>query len=530
VRTAVLILILFCAVSVSAKVKTAFGKVVYIGAGSIYTSLGRESGISDSLRVIVFRGNDTLAVLQVFALSSKSSACRIIETRKQFSIGDSVVSVPALLLQGDLIPLKEDTSVLAAETIKSSKLSATALPQENPSWIKLKGRISVQYNSLMSDYSSLDFQQSGLLLNLHGEASGVPVKFEMYGNIRNSARGSSGFFTSGSSNDSRLYRMSLEYDDRTTILSVGRILPLYSSSLGYIDGVSIARHWGNVTSGASIGFQPDPSLQMLSTNNKKVTLFAQYQGTDTWKTTTDIVYARVWSGIGTEREAVSALFNMYSPNGLSFYGSTEVELHTSSQGNYNGDPALSLLFCSMNYRFSDFIIAGFGTDASRPVYTRAMTQSIPDSLLDRQLRTGISFNVNVSPWRGAGFYDSYNARSSNGGFGKEYSNSSSFYAANIEGTGMMMRLNYNLNESGLTHTQGYGIALQRNIMSVDCGARVQQYRSVIDQFDMVSISTTIGVNFMAMLSAQLTLFGSLDRLQESGSASTSVFLELSMRF
>jgi hypothetical protein len=95
---------------------------------------------------------------------------------------------------------------------------------------------------------------------------------------------------------------------------------------------------------------------------------------------------------------------------------------------------------------------------------------------------------------------------------------------------MMMRLNYNLNESGLTHTQGYGIALQRNIMSVDCGARVQQYRSVIDQFDMVSISTTIGINFMAMLSAQLTLFGSLDRLQESGSASTSVFLELSMRF
>jgi hypothetical protein len=529
-RKAVLIPLLFLALAVSAKDRTISGKVIYIAAGSVYTSIGREAGVSDSLRMAVLRGKDTLAVLQEFALSSKTSACRIIDMRKQVSVGDSVEAVlQTPPTQEILPPVRHDTSASAAKEVKPPNSSPVQSP-EKPPVMKINGRISIQYNALYSDYSPQDFQQSGVTLNLHSEASDAPVKFEMYGNLRNSARGSNGLFSGGSSNDSRIYRMSLEYDDRTNILSIGRILSPFSSYLGYIDGVSIARRWGNMTGGASIGYQPDSYLQMPSTENKKLTLFAQYQGTDSWKPRADIVYARVWSGIGIEQEAVSALFNMYSPGGLSLYANTEVEMHTSSQGNYSGPPALSLFYCSLNYMFSDFITAGIGIDASRPVFTRALTRLIPDSLLDNQLQSGISLNLNVSLWRGAGFFDTYTARSSNEEFGRDYSNSSGFFAADIEGTGVMMRLNYFLNKSELTRTQGYGAAVQRTIIGIDCGIRFQKYRSIYDQIDMANESTTIGFDLMAMLAPQLTLFGSFDRLQGPGSSSTSIFLELSERF
>ena len=91
-------------------------------------------------------------------------------------------------------------------------------------------------------------------------------------------------------------------------------------------------------------------------------------------------------------------------------------------------------------------------------------------------------------------------------------------------------MNYFLNKSELTRTQGYGAAVQRTIIGIDCGIRFQKYRSIYDQIDMANESTTIGFDLMAMLAPQLTLFGSFDRLQGPGSSSTSIFLELSERF
>jgi hypothetical protein len=525
------LLCLFFIPCVSAKERIVSGKVTYLTAGSVYTSLGREMGTTDSLRIIVYRGNDTLAILQVYAWSSKSSVSHILERRKQFGIGDSVkTTLPVSTIEETILPAKQDTSVSSKPKTIPSNLSLTVPPQESPSLIKMKGRISVQYNTMMSDYSSLDFQQSGLVLNLHGEAPGTPMKFELYGNLRTTARGAAGLFANGSTNDSRIYRMSLEYDDRVNILSLGRIFPAYSSSIGYVDGISVARRFGSITGGFAVGFQPNTSLQMPSTDNKMLLLFTRYQGGDTWKTTADVTYGRVWSDANTEREAVSTLFNLYSPGGVSIYANSEIQLHKASQGNYNGAPVLSLFLCSINYRFSDIITAGVGTDASRPIYTRASTQLIPDSLLDSQLRTGISFNVNLSPWKGIGFYNTYTARSSNEGFGKEYSNSSNIYVVNIGGTGVMVRGNYLLNESGLTNTQGYGMAVQRNLVGVDCSVRFQQYRSDLQQFDIINSSTTIAIDLTAILSSRLTLFGSLEKLQGSGNTSTSLFLELSMRF
>jgi hypothetical protein len=205
---------MFFVLCVTAKGKIISGKVTYIAAGSVYTSLGRELGITDSLQMVIYQNNDTLAVLQVFALSSKSSVCRIIESRKQFRIGDSVETILQTPPPEKTLPIvKQDTAAFVAKEIKPLK-PLPILSQENPSFIKVKGRMSMQYNTMLFDYSSQNIQQSSLVINLHGEATGMPLKFEMYGNLRTTARGNTGLFAGSSKNDSRIYRMSLEYDDQ----------------------------------------------------------------------------------------------------------------------------------------------------------------------------------------------------------------------------------------------------------------------------------------------------------------------------
>ena len=45
------------------------GKVTYLASGSVYLSIGRDQGLEDSVHVFVLRSLDTIAVLQVFAVS-----------------------------------------------------------------------------------------------------------------------------------------------------------------------------------------------------------------------------------------------------------------------------------------------------------------------------------------------------------------------------------------------------------------------------------------------------------------------------
>jgi hypothetical protein len=189
-----------------------------------------------------------------------------------------------------------------------------------------------------------------------------------------------------------------------------------------------------------------------------------------------------------------------------------------------------LLICSINYRFSDIVTAGIGLDASRPVYSLSSTRSIPDTLLDKKLRSGISLNGGAYFWNSAGIYNTLTLRFSDEGFGKEFSNSSSLYYNNAVGTGVMIRLNYLFNESVLTRTQGYGINLQRNILGIDCGIHYQQNHSNIRQFALTSTATTFGTDIGVMISRQITLIGSVDLQHGLGYNTKSLFLELSWRF
>jgi hypothetical protein len=269
---------------------------------------------------------------------------------------------------------------------------------------------------------------------------------------------------------------------------------------------------------------------MPTTDMKKLLVFTLFQPNDPWNTTASASYARTWSQMGIEREVLSSYLSMYSPNGFSLYASSDVDLRSLSNGENRFSPSLSLLVCSANYRFSDIVTAGIAIDASRPVYSLSSNSTIPDSLLDKELHSGVSFNVNISLWRSAWLYDSYTIRPAGTGWSREYSNVSSFCYNPIVMSGVNFRANYLINKSSFTIMHGYGINVQRNVLGVDVGVRYQLNRSEINQVQVTNTTTTLGADISAFLTSQLTLMGSFDLMRGLGSTSRSFFVELSRRF
>jgi len=111
----------------------------------------------------------------------------------------------------------------------------------------LRGRIGIQYNAISFENASLNMQQPGMVISLRGAMADVPLKFDMYGTLRLSGRNGASPFSAKATNDSRIYRFSVEYDDQKNILGAGRILTLYASTIGYIDGISAARRMGKLS-------------------------------------------------------------------------------------------------------------------------------------------------------------------------------------------------------------------------------------------------------------------------------------------
>ncbi|MBI3579497.1 MAG: hypothetical protein HY089_08845 [Ignavibacteriales bacterium] len=337
-------------------------------------------------------------------------------------------------------------------------------------------------------------------------------------------------FSGNSSNESRIYRLSLEYDDQFNVVTVGRILPLYSPSIGSIDGISIARRFGNFTAGGSVGFQPSLTLQGTSTDTKKMSLFARYQGHGFYDLTFTGAYARTYVSSQLDREAVSIGLSAYSTNGLSVYAYGDVDIRAKNGDRLEVSPFISSAFLMVNYRLFDFLTLGIGADASQPVYPFSTVQSVADSLLDHKSRSGATISLNATFGNGLGLYNSFTPRTSDEGFGKDYTNYSSLYWTDFLSTGAMVRGTYTLTANGFTTAQGYGIHLQKNFSGLDCTIRYQQSRYTTLQFTQSNISQSYGVDFAALLTRQLSLIVTVDALRGYGSAMNAVFTELSWRF
>jgi hypothetical protein len=332
-------------------------------------------------------------------------------------------------------------------------------------------------------------------------------------------------------NQSRVYRLSLEYDDGTNDAAVGRIIPTIAPSIGYIDGAMYSRRFGRVVLGTSLGYQPSYTLRNVSPEYKKVALFAGLQPSDSLNLMISTVYARTYFRSLLDREAVSANVSLYTIGGFQVYAYSEVDLRKVTAGEFVLSPSLTSLFANVSYRFTNFLSLGLGADASRPLYTFSAGGGIPDSLRETRLRSGINSSVTLYFPGGVTVSNSYSPRTSESRFASVYSNYTSVGIADLFGSGVSFRSNMNLNANEYSNSNGYGAGLQRNIMDIaDLNVRFQQNTYTLKNYEDKHISRTIGGDLIVNLTRGLSAMMSYDRLDGYGLTSNSIFAELSVRF
>jgi hypothetical protein len=506
------------------------GKVVQLSAGIVYTSIGWGSGAQDSTTLYILAASDTVAILKVFALSSKSCACTILSQKRDIVVGDDVVGT---MVRRDIpenrVEAIRDTTVQENGLRGPLPLSMDIAANQKP-WLNVQGRVSLQNYSTVFDNNSYNFTEPGVVLNLHASSPDTPLKMDLYGNIRTFARGAVSPFSSQATNASRIYRFSVEYDDKTNDIVAGRIIPAYAPSIGSIDGISIARRFGTFTAGASIGYQPTYYLQGISTDARKIAFFTQYQTNGSLNLTMTGAYARTYFQSLLDREAVSFMVNAYTSGGFSVYGYSDIDLRVKQGDQFVLSPSVSMASFNVNYKVTDFLSLGIGADASRAVFPFSTVQFIADTLLDRTLRSGATVNINITLMNGLGMYNTYSPRSTDAGFGNDYLNSSALFLTNAFSTGATVRATYMMNENEFTSSRGYGLNLERNFFGVDLTVRYQQNQYRVLQLNQDNRGETLGMDVMALFSKHLSFVTSLDSMRGFGSNSISIFSELSWRF
>jgi hypothetical protein len=439
-------------------------------------------------------------------------------------VGASVVASVAIEVpKQDAIPQAQTSS------FQVPGIPTRVAPISSP--IEIRGRVSAQYYMNRYDNELYNTTQPGVVINLRARSTDIPLKFELYSNIRTLSFGNAGPFSKSAVNQSRIYHLSLEYDDGANDVSVGRIIPTMAPSIGYIDGAMYARKIGSVTLGTTMGYQPSYTLRGLSTDYKKFALFASVQPVDSMNLILSSAYARTYYLNTLDREVVSGNLSLYTLGGFQVYGYSEFDLRTPSKGEFNLSPTLTSLFVNVSYRVTQMLTLGVGADASRPLYTFSAARFIPDSLRETRLRSGLNTTISLYFPGGITLSNTYAPRTSESRFASVYSNYTTISFADLFSSGVSFRSNFNLNANEYSTSNGFGAGLQRSILDIaDINIRFQQNTYTLKNFVDKHISRTFGTDLIVNLTRGLAMMMSYDRLNGYGITSNSIFAELSVRF
>lgn len=503
------------------------GTVTYIAGDAVYTSVGKTAGIVDSTLLYIVARPDTVAILKVFGTSSRSSVGRIISATRPPVIGDSVFAHAVISTQDS------SRGTRALETIprstKPEKSLRDHIARPLPSFVEVHGRMGIQYLTTIQPVRA--FTQPGVVLNIRGTAPGTPISFEVYGNIRTLIYNSQSPFSPHNKNQTRIYRLSFSYEEPTYGLSLGRIIPTFAPSVGYVDGMMATKRLGNWVVGGIVGFEPNFSQRTVSTDSRKIGVFSNFTSKDIIQASLSLSYARTYVHSLLDREVVGMLIYGTPFDDCSMSLQSEIDLRSKVEQRYTLHPHLTNLFASANYRFSPFISAGLGFGAFRPSYAFSSVRTVPDSLLDNTMNSSINASVNLYLPGRIIISNTLSPRSSEDGFGKEYSNYTSIAVTNLLNEGFTIRGAMTVSATLLTRIHGYAGYIQKTLVGhLDIAARFQTTTNRMLQFNEKASVNTIGLDVISFLVRELTVWLSLERTYGTDTNGYNVFTELSWRF
>ena len=533
VLPAILFLVIFLHAHGVAQNRPVRGTVTFMTSEYVYTTLGRNDSLHDSSRVMVISRRDTIAVLKVFAMSSKSSACVVVSSKRTPAPGDTVVSfVP----RAD-ISSRDTSAAVKADTAKMLPKSPPAQPRQisgmdnTPPWIKLQGRVSLQDLSFFYSDSRFNQSEPGVGINMTGKFTGSDLSFQIAGNFRTLLRDKNYFTSASSSNQTRVYRLSVDYNDSVNAFSLGRIIPVYAPLIGSVDGASYAHTFGILTLGLAGGFEPSYVPGISYTDMRKFSVFGTLQtsGRNLFQGTA--VYSRSYHRSQLTRDLIEGSILWMASDRLSFTGQTDVDLRTHVNNGLSHDAQFTSINASFNYAVIREFSLGLGVSAWRPTYFFEVVQSFPDNFLDTRLRTTPYVRISLNLPGGISAMNSYSPRTSDQGFGKEYMNSSTLGWSDQSFTKIFYRATYTVNTTELTTVRGWTITAQRSISTIfNLDARYQTNRFDLLSFNQRSTTHALALDLLVSAISRVSFWISAERNYGMTMPYTSLFSELSYHF
>ncbi len=509
------------------------GTITYISGNTIYTSVGSVAGVGDSSRLFVLDNGDTAAVLRVIAVSSSSSACRLERSSRNPRVGDPVQFFPDRSTAGPTaeehaIPVRADST---APQPTLAKVDSSITRPAAPAMVSVNGRLGLQFFTSGFSGSSQRLTQPGLVVDLRGTFSNPDFRFVLNGIFRSTVYGTLNPFSASRTDRTRLYRLSLEYNNGSTGISLGRIIPYAAPSIGYVDGLLLSQTVGGFTAGITGGFEPSFSQQGFSSDLRKFAVFTSYQMGAPMQFNGSLAYARTYMHTLLDREVMSGSVFAFPWRDLVFSAQSEADLRRKTDDALLLKPTLTNLFANLSYRLTDFLSVGAGATAFRPYYSFSTVAGIPDSLLDRTLQTGASVSANLFLPAGVSLSNSYTPRSSEEGFGRDYLDNASISVSNLFQRGITIRGTTTANRTTTTTATGVGGSIQAPIVSMAMVTlRYQAYRYTIRQADQVTQSRSMGADLNVFFGRSLTLWGTVERFTGFGAGGYTVLGEIDWRF
>ncbi|MGB2957701.1 MAG: hypothetical protein WBG01_02750 [Bacteroidota bacterium] len=363
--------------------------ISYISSGGVYINAGKGSGLARGDTVTIFHGSKPSALATVTAVSSSSSYALVLSQNVPPSVGDSVVVVKEIKVDKPRDPTDRE---LAPALVGPDR----RLPESNV----ITGRLALQYGGAGVAGRSLDFSQPAAVMRLDvARLFGTGVTLSLHGRAYHELSDQAALYGQRPRTNVRMYQLSLTYDNPRWWYgySLGRFISRYVGGLGVVDGGQLFVHLGGFRLGAVAGLQANYRNSSIDTDQAKVGAFLNYSWGGSVFTASNITVAysqNLFKG-KLDREFLYLQASLRLGPRLFLYQSTELDLHTVTNGVGEKGFRFTNTFLTVSYTPLPWLALNGGYDATRTIYLFESMKSIPDTLLDRSLRQGYRASVSV---------------------------------------------------------------------------------------------------------------------------------------
>ncbi len=495
--------------------------VTYVTPGTVYINAGTGSGLATGDTLTVLHAATPVGRVVISAVSTTSSAATPVGAPFAATIGDTVYVMKSVESLPPPVPVR-------AAARSTERRPA---PTENI----VTGRVAVQYAGAGVFASAMDFSQPAVLLRLGiDRLFGTDLTFTMYGRTYYDLSDQFKLYGQGSRLSTRVYEMSLTYDrpQASYGYTLGRLISPFLGGLGQFDGGQVFVRSGGLSAGLAAGTQADPRTSAVTLDYQKGAVFANYAwGGDVFtRSDATIAYGQQLYKGKFDRDFLYTQASIRPTPTLSFYESSEFDVHDLVDGSRVSRLHLTSAFATLSYAPAQWVTLNAGYDATRVIYLFESMKAFPDSLINRELQRGVRGGFTLRLPLRAMFMGSATFRPTDGAKNAHTINTT-LRVADIASSGVNAGLLYTTTLGLYTNGTGFAFDLDRWIgTAVVVGGRLDRYWYTIKAGDVHLSTTTLTVNTNARLSQQLYLLINYDQIWDTLRKSQRIYFEFGVRF